>query len=406
MGLRHHTLWLLVAACGSSSKPLGPGEIPLKVAQRCPGDPNCPDSGDGKLYAGVATAVITPTIEPFTDLNNNNVWDQGEPFTDTNGNGQFDPVYLAGRANNVLAFGVSNDAWVRAWAVHYNQTTIAFFTIDALGLFKDPDIEAIRSLLAPSLQIDLVVGSSTHGHHMQDLLGQWGPDPTVRGVDDAYQAKLRQAIADAVTSAVNGMKEATMRAGSTAVIDGNDETKYVSDTRDPIVIDNVMNVLQFDGVDGKPIVTVVNWAAHPDSMGSSYHFVSSDYVHYLRQTAEASMGDPVVFVNAAVGGQIGPGKVHPVDDNGMSLDKSTTDTTFIEYWGKGIAAFVPKALEGAVAETPRLSFKTTKFAIHVDNLAFQTLAQSTSSIATSTATTKTSRSSATTRRWWIRKWRI
>jgi hypothetical protein len=211
---------------------------------------------------------------------------------------------------------------------------------------------------------------------MEDLLGQWGADPTVRAIDDVYVAKMRQLIADAVSEAVNGMKAAKMRAGSIAVIDGDDETKYVSDTRDPVVIDNMMHVLQFDDdATGAPLFTVVNWAAHPDSMGSHYHYVSSDFVHYFRETAEASMGDPVVFVNAAVGGQIGPGRVHPVDDNGMPLDRSDTDTTFIEYWGKGLAAFVPKALEGAVAETPKLSFKTTKFAIHVDNIAFQTLAQ-------------------------------
>src|SRR5205823_4419997 len=120
---------LIFAAC-DSGKPsnLGPQEIPLRIAQRCPGDANCPDSGDGKLYAGFAKRVITPVVEPFTDTNGNNVWDAGEPFTDMNGNGQFDPVYLAGRDNNVIAFGVANDVWVRAWAVKYNATTIAFFT--------------------------------------------------------------------------------------------------------------------------------------------------------------------------------------------------------------------------------------------------------------------------------------
>jgi hypothetical protein len=369
-------LLLLFAACETAAPSnLGPGEIPLKIAQRCPGDPNCPDSGDGKLYAGVARRVITPTVEPFTDLNGNNVWDDGEPFTDMNGNGKFDPVYLAGRDNNVIAFGVADDVWVRAWAIRTNATTIAFFTIDALGLFRDPDIEAVRAMLPASLGIDLVVGSSTHGHHNADLLGQWGPDPTVRGTDDAYLARLRQLIADAITEAVNGMKPAKMRAGSIPVVDGNDETKYVSDTRDPVVIDNVMHVLQFDGEDGTPIVTVVNWASHPDSMGSHYRYVSSDFVHYFREAVEAQLGDPVVFVNAAVGGQIGPGHVHPLDENGMPLNRSDTDTRFIEYWGKGLAEFVPRALAGVQPETPKIAFRTTKFAIHVDNIGFQTLAQ-------------------------------
>src|SRR5262249_22797072 len=154
-------------------------------------------------------------------------------FTDLNGNGKFDPVYLAGRNNNVIAFGVKDDVWVRAWALQQGMTTLAFFTIDALGLFRDPDIEAVRQLLPAELGIDLVVGSSTHDHHMGDLLGQWGPDPTLRGIDDAYVAKLRQLIADAVTEAVQSLRPARLRVGSIAVSDNGDETRYVSDTRDP-----------------------------------------------------------------------------------------------------------------------------------------------------------------------------
>src|SRR3954470_16621208 len=97
-----YLLVLLLIGCDSPKPELGPEEIPLRIAQRCPGDANCPDQGDGKLYAGAAKRVITPVVEPFTDTNGNQVWDEGEPFTDLNANGKFDPVYLAGRDNNVI----------------------------------------------------------------------------------------------------------------------------------------------------------------------------------------------------------------------------------------------------------------------------------------------------------------
>ena len=56
---------LLLCACDPGSN-LGPGEIPLKIDQRCPGDPQCSARGDDRLYAGAAKRTITPTVEPFT----------------------------------------------------------------------------------------------------------------------------------------------------------------------------------------------------------------------------------------------------------------------------------------------------------------------------------------------------
>ena len=65
--------------------PLGLDEIPLRIAQTCPGDPDCPDQGDGALHAGYGVRDITPPLEPFVDGNGNDRWDEGEAFTDRDG---------------------------------------------------------------------------------------------------------------------------------------------------------------------------------------------------------------------------------------------------------------------------------------------------------------------------------
>jgi Neutral/alkaline non-lysosomal ceramidase, N-terminal len=372
------------AACDKSNG-LDPQEIPLVVAQRCPGDPACADTGDGKLYAGAAKRDVTPKVEPFTDMNANGVWDPGEPFTDMNGNGTFDAYWIAGYGNGRLATGVNDPNWVRAWVLRYNQTTIAFFSVDVVGLFYD-DLLAIRAALPASLDVDLVVSSSTHNHETADPTGQWGPDITTRGVNEAWLASVRAAAVDAITEAVGNLKPATLKAGSIAVISPTgDETQYVSDTRDPVVIENRMHVLEFDdAATGKPITTVVNWAAHPDSIGSHNHKISSDFVHYLRASAELGSGDDVVYVTASVGGQIGSGRVHPIDAAGNALSRSNDepfDFQFAQAWGEGIAPFVFDALDAAKGgdvvsdAAPKLSFRTTKFMVHVDNIAFQTAGQ-------------------------------
>ena len=43
----------------------------LKIAQRCPGDPDCVDQGDNVLYVGYGAENITPEVETFTDLDGN-----------------------------------------------------------------------------------------------------------------------------------------------------------------------------------------------------------------------------------------------------------------------------------------------------------------------------------------------
>ena len=375
----------LAAAC-STSNGLGPDEIPLVIAQRCPGDANCPDVGDGKLYVGAAKREATPTIEPFTDTNSNGVWDPGEPFVDKNGNGQFDAFWIAGYGNGRLAYDVHDPVWVRAWVLRYNETTIAFFSVDCVGFFLDPDLEDVRKLIDPSLQVDLVVVSSTHDHQTADLTGQWGPDLNTRGVNDGYMAMVKQLAADAIAEAVGKLKPAKLTAGSIPVVSpAGDETLYVSDTRDPVVIDNRMHVLQFDGLDdGKPIVTVVDWAAHPDSVGAHNHSISSDFVDALRTEAELGTGDDVVYVTGAVGGQIGSGRVHPIDPaTGQPLARHDDPPAFdfANAWGKSVASFVPRALDPSqggdvvVDPAPRLSFRTTKFDVHVENIAFQAAAQ-------------------------------
>jgi hypothetical protein len=374
--MRAWVVLLLVAGCAPSGPQLeDPDEIPLKVAQRCPGDATClAGGGDGKLYAAAAKRDITPPVETFTDLNANELWDEGEPFVDANGNGVFDTYYIAGYKNGRLAYGVHDPIWVRAWVLKRDNITIAFFTADVLGLFYD-ELKLIRTLIDPALGIDLVVMSATHNHEAPDSVGGWGKDQGENGIHPEQQARIRQGAVDAITEAMGKLVPVRMTAGSIAVEgpDG-DLTHLVGDTRDPAVIDNRMHVLRFDGLDDdKPVVTVVNWSAHPEGAGSKNHQITSDFVTWVRSETEKSGGE-VVYVSGSVGGQIGPGRVQPIADDGSVVTQS--GLPFAEAWGKSVARFVPRALDASqgghvvVEESPALSFVTTKYNVHVDNLRY------------------------------------
>jgi len=340
------------------------------VAQACPGGPDCADQGDGKLYVGAAKRDITPLVEPFVDLNGNGVRDAGEPFTDLNGNGRFDPVWIGGRDSGRLAWGVHDPTTVRCWVVRQNETTVAHCTVDAVGYF-DTELLQIRADLDPALGVDFVMTSATHDHQTQDLLGIWGPDDTTTGYDPAYAARVRGAVVDAIGEAVHGARPAKMAIAMARTDDAGDMRHYVSDTRDPVVIDDAMHLMQFDGEDGTPIVTVVNWAGHPDSLGSGNHYISSDWVNYFRDAVEAGTGSLCVFVNGAEGGQIGPGRVTPIAPDGTVVPNQQS-FRFIDAWGNELARVALKAFDARVpVDQPKLAFRRTEFAVHVENVAFQ-----------------------------------
>ena len=356
---------------------LGPDEIPLKIDHHCPGDPACLDTAaadNGQLYAGTARRDITPPIQKYTDTNMNGRWDDGEPLLDDPyHDGKYHPVWIAGYGNNRIATGIHDPTWVRCYALKQNQTTLAHCVIDAVGWFQN-DAEDIRKLVDPSLGVDLVIIGATHLHETQDTVGLWGIDETTTGVDRAYQARIKRAAADALADAVKALKPAKMSIGMIRCEDNGDASAYISDTRDPVVLDNRLHVMQFDGaVDGKPIVTVVNYASHPESAGSNNHLITADYTYWLRTDLEKGTGSDVVFVNGALGGQIGPGRVHPIDANGKVLTRQDPGYgfEFAQAWGQGIARKALKAFGARVpVEAPKLAFWHTSLDVHVENILY------------------------------------
>src|SRR5262249_41636962 len=141
-------------------------------------------------------------------------------------------------------------------------------------------------------------------------------------------------------------------------------------------IDNVMHVFQLDGADdGKPIVTIVNWTAHPDSQSRGNRLISSEWPHVLRTKLEPHTGSPVVYISGDVGGQIGPGRVSPIGDDGVAVASGERSFAFIQAWGEAIARFAERAFDGRKeVAAPRLAWRTTKFSPHVENVTYQTAA--------------------------------
>ncbi|MEZ4394700.1 MAG: hypothetical protein R3A48_26805 [Polyangiales bacterium] len=373
----------------------GPDIVPYRGPEDwCPGRDHCRGEGDGRLYVGVARANINPVDyeSDWTDANNNGAWDwtdlnndgrfqpgEGEAFVDRNGNGVFDAAWIAGFGNARPARGVHDDLEVRALALRWNDVSVALAVIDCVGFFAN-EMDRVRAdPMLQGLDLDKVILASTHDHEAVDTIGIWGPSLVTSERNPEYQALVRRRAAEAIRAAVMSAAPARMRVAQTLAVDPMGSTlSYVNDTRDPVLYDPTLTLVRFTREDDptRTIATWVNWSSHPEYTGSRNNLLSADYVHTLRDTLEqglsseglAGLGGTTVFINGALGGQVGPGGgVAPLGEDGQPIREAGLAKAAAA--GRNVARLGLQALarEGVdVAEAP-LSYRTAGILARVEN---------------------------------------
>ncbi len=351
----------------------------------CPGSDGCTGEGDGTFSAGAAKVSIAPEITEWewTDENANFLYEIGEPYVDTNGNGEFDPVWIAGLKNAHPAIDVRDGLWATAIVLEWNDIRIALVSLDAIGWFIT-DIEASLEALPGNLNIDKVIVAATHDHQSVDTIGLWGQHELKSGIDDDYQALVRAATVDAIVQAVGNLEPVNMTVAQTMTVDeGGSSLPFVGDHRDPKIIDPRITLLQFTATADptRTVGTIVNWSAHPEYGGAKHNSLSSDIVHHIRDTiingapdtaagpAAEGIGGEVIYVQGALGGQIGPNKIEVVAADGTILTEDGFDIA--EAAGVNVGRLALLALSDAdVAEDvtdPDLLFQTGEMWLVVEN---------------------------------------
>jgi hypothetical protein len=391
----------VVAGCGGDD---GPGDAavssdasepdaappPFVPDLECPGAPGCPDVGDGVLFAGAAAVAITPPFDESTeiltlDADGDHHYDaRDDEFRDTNGNGRFDGLWIAGFSAGRPASGVADDQWARAVALRQNETTIVLVSLDVIGWFHD-QTQRIREMAADA-DADYILVSSTHTHEARDTIGIWGRSSFEYGVEDAYNERVRRGAVSAVRRAVAGLVPARVTYATISLRDQpGGMLRYVSDRRDPKIIDDEVRVLRFSAAsDERTVATVINFGSHPEYAGSDNTLLSSDYPHWLRRGVEegaagpdgttlAGLGGVAVFLQGALGGQIGPQELEPARWDGTPVPEDQLLTA--ETVGDQLAWMVLDALGdggGAITdETADLAVRTRSMFLDVENRVYQ-----------------------------------
>lgn len=279
-----------------------------------------------------------------------------------------DPIYLAGFDNNRLATGVHDDTWARGVVIESSGGKIALIVLDVIGYFNN-EIRTIRALVNDPSFTAIVV-SSTHVHESADTMGLWGPEQVLSGVDLGYLDFVNQQVADCIHEANANLVPAEIRfaTGSTEGTSLPPEPDLVADGEilqhlcvggrfeNGVCVDGI-EVMGDDGPirnpstpsfqiraldSGDMLATVVNYASHPEALGSDNTLITSDFPHYMRAALEDRFGGIAVYVSADLGVLQGPLDVFLEDDNGAMIPRRTF--AFAERMGEILAQRAGDAL--------------------------------------------------------------
>jgi len=268
----------------------------------------------GNLTAGTAWTVITPQ--------------ESYPM----GGYHTSPNILLALLRPRRSTGIHDDLQARALALNDGQTTLALATVDLIGLFYD-DVLAIRRLATQKTGLAAleIIVAAVHTQAGPDTYGIYG------GVPQRYRRFVQERTAQAIAQAVADVSP--VRIGFAL---GKAEGLMAS-RRDPKAwVDPEVAVMTVEGLDGRVMATLVNFAGHTNVLGPSNTLLSADWPFYLRKALEEERGGMALFVNAAVG------DLHPV----QTLDDPTEEKglrTFAEAEkvGKAVARAALAALPGA-----------------------------------------------------------
>ncbi|MBE3040156.1 MAG: hypothetical protein IMZ62_15270 [Chloroflexi bacterium] len=214
------------------------------------------------------------------------------------------PVYMAGFAQNRQATAIHDDLYVRALAMCTRERTIVFCALDLIGFFR-PDvqdvIQRVRGHFTELTKPEILI-ASLHPHDGPDTMGLWGPDDRTSGVDPLYLAELKdKTVATILTALAAAIKESPSLKSVCLRVPG-----LAKNARNPEILDDELTALQFLDIDGRPLVSLFDFACHPEVMWEHNTQISADYVGYLRQAVEETTGAPCIFFSGALGGMMTP----------------------------------------------------------------------------------------------------
>lgn len=266
-------------------------------------------------------------------------------------------VWLAGYgASGRRATGVHDPLYARAVVVSDGKATLALVSIDAIGIYREDVLEMRRALGWEGADKYLFV-TATHDHSAPDTLGLWGRFLGVSGVDKARHKRLKGDVVALVKELSGRLREAELTAAKAEP----DPAGLCRDSRDPVVIDPELNVLELKAKGGGSLATLVRYSCHSEVLSKDNMLITADFPGALCAKLEAERGGTCAFLPGAVGGLMTPDS----DDSGPL----EADYKEMERVGHALAAHATKALAAPRhrLKDAKLSFASRVVRVPVEN---------------------------------------
>ncbi len=257
--------------------------------------------------------------------------------------------------------GKQGELTARALVFRAGQETLAIVSLDLLGF---PAVLGDQArAMAPRIPADRILIASTHNHSGPDVYAYPDGKGGHTGSLD-YMKFVTTQVAAALNEAYDRLQPAEIR-----IATGNAEGKIAYNYYAPDLYDRRANVLQVRGLDGKMIGTMVNYAIHPEVMGSKQGIMSPDMAGPLYDRIEEKAGGMAMFVNSAQGGMVTADNrdlSRPADPRGYWQD--TRAWSECERIGGLLASESLRIIDGAQWQrNPPLSVKSKMVRFRVDS---------------------------------------
>lgn len=192
------------------------------------------------------------------------------------------------------------DLFARVLVLEKGKIRVAIVSLDNLGW---PAALAERSRkLVKGIPVENILIGVTHTHSAPDAYA-FPDEKGNHGTDLEYLDWCVVQIADAINEAAGKLEPAQLK---TAV--GEAKGKIAYNYYAPALYDPRMGVIQAIATTGnnkgKTIATLVNYASHPEILGTKQKLMSPDFCGPMYDRIESKVGGIALYMNSAQGGMV------------------------------------------------------------------------------------------------------
>lgn len=211
------------------------------------------------------------------------------------------PMPMWGYADRhaALSDGIMDPLMAKAVVIVAGDQKLALVGTD---IGRGPTIammEKIRRELKEKAGIEHVLICGSHSHHgpVIELTDQPGKGKGQFDDAVAYSQKYPDVLIEMIVEAAGSTRPARLGIAKKNVsLNRNRHSK-----RTPKPTEPMLAVLRFDDEAGKPLVVMVNFAAHPTMIDSKILKYSADYPGHMQRKVEEKLGANCVFMQGAAG---------------------------------------------------------------------------------------------------------